>query len=1115
MKLPPMILFFFICQIAWSQTEVLPIMSNGKWGAIDENGKIIIEPFYNYLSPFVKEVAIVKKGRKYGLLNTQNQVIKPVVFDQILRTGQVENDGRSYYVTRKDSLYGLVDDVGKEMFSNEYHSIRFEDKDIVELVKDSTSFFYWIKSGIVSEEGCPTGITSFKSKNSVWVESDSLFTLYSNKGIKLMEQALDSNVRLTQRENLHLVQEKNHLQVFNDTSQVIDHSGFFQIHWFDGIIDLSTDTTTAFFSISNQELFLDMPYREIKPIDEFYFASDGDYWGVVDIDGNELIPVKFNRIQYVRNGYQVELEGMYGQYSSSFERIIPPEFDNIIALEDSLYLVLLDDLMGIYNGLGEQIVSPDYDNIEYADKVLKGYKRKAMTIFTLKDDYTIREQQKFENVAYVKVNYSASNSNDTSLMVFNGSGQAVTRGHGWFEKELVKTKKNGDVITYKRWGKKGENDSLQITPRYSSIHIIDSLGITLAFNKTGIKDQNVNWQDVKRIPTERKQRIISNKSGKTLAKGKVFRHLKIEDFNQVNFCRGYGNSGIILLDRSFNVIRTDVRRVKAISEGMTPVEFGGYPRITKEKNKGVRLRPFFAPFQFRVKNVFNRDLWKCKIYIPKSSWNFLDENGQLAFDFHFKEVRKFKNGIALVKQEKWGVVNKDTVILPMQFDTIIRMGSDEYECLAVIDSSYKTTFLSNTNGTEIDLPYTRLKLGVDNQIVAYTGAGWEVLGDDLKKVTNGDFKNLEGVIDDYAIVRRGSKLGLATFNGERVLSSRYKSVFKMIDDTLLIAGSRKRKGVVNIRNEVVVPFFYKSIEVRGDSLVAESSMYDAIYSRSGKVIRKKKEVVLKVDSLTGDYLQGKIGKSKIRTASGDKIKLKKCGCYDLKGGKVICRKDWDYIVMDYALDTVLLTVKNYKLYFFDKETYLFRKGRCFGLITEKGRILLEPNYKEIKKVFGKYYVGLTGSEAKFIDLKGREVLTKPIQSIEAESSGLILCKSITKSWFLDNSLKNPFYEVYESAYSFKGHFTSVKEDGKWVTLHLNGTKQSVPSYEDMIPLKGERFFVKTENNWGLYHKSGEQLLENKYETIEYIEQGKFKVVRNGELGYFHVTKGWLYNPFEN
>ena len=75
-------LLIFFTQVAVAQSP-LPIKKDGKWGAIDTNGKILIEPKYEFIGPFGKVAsgefwAYFRLDEQTGVMNEKGkEVVKP------------------------------------------------------------------------------------------------------------------------------------------------------------------------------------------------------------------------------------------------------------------------------------------------------------------------------------------------------------------------------------------------------------------------------------------------------------------------------------------------------------------------------------------------------------------------------------------------------------------------------------------------------------------------------------------------------------------------------------------------------------------------------------------------------------------------------------------------------------------------------------------------------------------------------------------------------------------------------------------------------------------------------------------------------------------------------
>lgn len=116
--------------------EILIVKKEGKLGIITKQGKEIVAPKYEKISNFRGGFAIVVSNEKYGILNTQGKEIKPCKFEWMKK---VTDKGLKPSIVIKDSLYtptkkvlisfkennnyGLINTEGKLLLKASYQKI--------------------------------------------------------------------------------------------------------------------------------------------------------------------------------------------------------------------------------------------------------------------------------------------------------------------------------------------------------------------------------------------------------------------------------------------------------------------------------------------------------------------------------------------------------------------------------------------------------------------------------------------------------------------------------------------------------------------------------------------------------------------------------------------------------------------------------------------------------------------------------------------------------------------------------------------------------------------------------------------------------------------------------
>lgn len=120
------------------------ITQDGKWGYINEKGKVVIEPQYQAADWFYGGLARVRKDGKWGLINKKGKVVVPIEYTEV---GHFL-EGTSAMWVQKGSKYGLVNRSGVEITKIEYEtSIIFLHKDDLALVKKDGKYGFMNMAG--------------------------------------------------------------------------------------------------------------------------------------------------------------------------------------------------------------------------------------------------------------------------------------------------------------------------------------------------------------------------------------------------------------------------------------------------------------------------------------------------------------------------------------------------------------------------------------------------------------------------------------------------------------------------------------------------------------------------------------------------------------------------------------------------------------------------------------------------------------------------------------------------------------------------------------------------------------------------------------------------------
>lgn len=115
------------CKIAEGGSFKDGILSGAKWGFIRRNGEYALKPEFDFISPFNNDIASVKKGNKYGYINSRFSEIIPCKFSAV---GSFNDKGFCW--VQDGSKYGIYNSRGTEIIPPKYKNIGTFNAELIE-----------------------------------------------------------------------------------------------------------------------------------------------------------------------------------------------------------------------------------------------------------------------------------------------------------------------------------------------------------------------------------------------------------------------------------------------------------------------------------------------------------------------------------------------------------------------------------------------------------------------------------------------------------------------------------------------------------------------------------------------------------------------------------------------------------------------------------------------------------------------------------------------------------------------------------------------------------------------------------------------------------------------
>lgn len=300
-------------------TTYFVINKDNKWGVIDNNSKIVIEPVYdeaiiipnNKQEIFIctynvdyengtyktkvldskgkeifteydkvialenydenkniwyeDDVLLVEKDGKYGLINFDGDKILDIVYDNIYTLKGTKDS----LITVKEKKLGLVDNLGQEVIENKYEEIK-------SLGKDTKSYI---------------------------VKENDKYGIYGILECKYQEiKALNNN-------ETYCVKEDNRYKVINNEEEVVFTEKFSDIETIkDNIIVYEYKDKYCAYDIKNSKK-LSSTYKTLKYTgNELFIARTDNSYGIININNDTKIKLEYANINYYEDVQVYELE---------------------------------------------------------------------------------------------------------------------------------------------------------------------------------------------------------------------------------------------------------------------------------------------------------------------------------------------------------------------------------------------------------------------------------------------------------------------------------------------------------------------------------------------------------------------------------------------------------------------------------------------------------------------------------------------------------------------------------------------------------------------------------------------------------------------------------------
>lgn len=1028
-------ILYNFCFAQFEATNLLPIKVEQKWGLIDGNGSIVMEPKYDLIgtrfggqrlvgSRLSAAYVTVQLDNKIGLINIRGQEVLAPLFDEVIESfpdsiftvknngkllvvnsqGETIFDGkyeevipilgsRNFYIIRENGKYGLLKKGEGYIIPNEYSFLK---------VHQLRQPFLEFKTE-TSSKNKHSGIINFENKIILPAKFDSIYMVNQNFFLTKNEF-----IELRDKENKILISEKG------KWSEVKILSNSF--------ISFSSnlEKLTKIYSLKSKA-FIDIKtdFEDFARFrSNFLLGKKDGKFGLIDTIGNVVIPPDYSQIMHLEGDSLFKVKKfLWGIYNIKQGLIASTKYDNIAPFQEKFAEIKLRGKSGLINRTGKEVANLKFEYFQFQDEFVKAFVGTEMHYFQSDSLDQLELLEIYPEVYTLRIGYGEAMDAMPNISNFNqvrARRQRTNLGRGQKKKPDYSLIKNSDVEWFVDWGlwglRRKSNEEILIEPQFEFVRNLPFTDLTIVYNY----DKKIASNDILKLLSIRPKAgsfgiaFYSHQQEKFVTDFE-FLGVRIDDFfYDLPLATVLDKDGkFTLIDQQGKIHKKNKTfdYIGDFYEGKARICQGGNPKKLKSGNeKGYKITSTTS-FQFDYQVRFNRfnTLPTSDLFMIGGTWGFIDTLGNITIPPNYEYVRDFENKTAICKNEEyWGAVDKNNKPV---LDFIYRSIEWEDNYMKVGVKNRRPVFYNSLGNSVVDWGYDKFKEFSEGFCAVQQNEKWGLVNQKGKEVLPCEYIVINSFSEGWAAVQDEMGWYFVDSTLEITLDLR---------DTEYLAVGNFSEGLCWYKIQRNDKFYYGFMNKNGEPMI------NSIYTKAF------------------DFQQGR----------ARVVKNRKTGLIDKTGIFVMFPKKYDLVFPFEENGIAQVRVNNMG---------------DFGLINRRGETLTSCIYKKIFPFKNGFAKVVTPKGIGFVDTLGNEVIPPQYRAVGELSEGLVAVQhGFSYLWQYINM---------ENEIAFKGKFSRAEpfKNGKAIVA----LRRSDQSSNLVIDKKGNE--VELKRNGMVLHFS-----ENKY-----------------------------------
>ncbi|MBK8492640.1 MAG: WG repeat-containing protein [Saprospirales bacterium] len=1077
-----------------------PVKMNKKWGLINAEGKLVLQPVYDAIGEFKTfGYAVMQREGKVGLLGRDGQEILAPAF-QDLKVLSPE-----LMAVLQDDQWMIINLQRRVVLPSGYDRV-------VVLTSEFLSYQENGQWGVVSRQGqkvveCRYDAVQFQSDGYFLTRKDDNFGVLTWEG----EEVLPPNYDDIQIEEPGLIFFKKQ----NRWGMADCHSGIRIPAAYDHIdvvgdqfIRLLKNGKLAIYSLSCERMISEGEYD-----DGYLFSDDAilvkrnRLLGLLDACGKPVLPVRFFEIHpFGAELFRVNFQGKWGIVDGEGAVVLPLEYDYLAPLKAHLSLVRKDGKNGVVNGAGQLIVPVRFDELIFEKTQIKANQGNSLTLYGLNADGSLTDHQRFNEHITISVGKNTTGPGHASFR----ESPYVLDNFEWFYAPHVD-----------KWGlRRLEDGSQQIEPLFDIVRVFPKWGFSLV----GIGSQMPMDLERTTYRFEHLYGLVNNTEG-LLVTDMALWDVRISDlekgFPAARCVLSNGRHGLLTPTGKFRC--RDYAYIGEFSDGRARASIKGRLSGTLSDDKlhlgkvSDYLNDLLTPNSMLDFTQYDLEFEReAHLICEDCEWGYIDTSGAMVVPAMYSFARDFVNEVGIVQvEDKWGMLGlQGETLIPCRYDAVEFLENTENQIVRIYKREEKYGLIDSLGQLALQLAFDEVGSFREGLLAVKQDGLWGYVDRFGTEVVPCTFRAVENFSEGKAAVKMGRQWGFINPAGKVEIDFQYIRVGNFCNGLAWFFDGSKY-GFIDEKGRVAIqPQFEGAYDFEGPlARVIKDNKYGLI-DRAGRYILKPKYSIIHEFDDNGLAKAG-FGNEHISygllNQKGELITHQPfIEIRPFSEGLAVVKTKNGYGFIDPSGAMVIpdrfIKVSNFS----NNRAAVQENGHC-GYIGPDGNLRIDMAFTRCSDFEeGKAVVYQGYRKAGLIDSSGHFIILPALDNLAQFSEGRGLIRDDRYRFFYITEKMDAGSDTYEDARAYQHGIAVVQANGHWGVINQNGVEIIPPKYDRIEHFENGYAKVRIKGFSGLSNLKGELIVQPDYEYISYAGQGLFRVEQGEKIGYFDLSGKWVW-----